>query len=153
MHSAGPSSAGTSSNPNPAKVPGGLKIPGRINILGRLKKRAEFLRVAKGRRFFTPAFALQATVRGPDAVIQSPRFGFTVTKKTGNSVERNRIRRRLREVVRQAQAMDASPGYDYVIVAQRMALARPFADLVTDVERAVAEINAKLGRKASQTRT
>ncbi len=141
MRSAGPSGAGPSIIPYPAKT------------AGRLKKRAEFLRVAKGRRFFTPAFALQAAQRLPDMAAELPRFGFTVTKKTGNSVERNRIRRRLREALKQTRAMDARPGCDYVIVAQRMALARPFADLVTDVERAVAEINAKLGRKASQPRT
>ena len=141
MGSAGKSGAGTSAC-RPSVV-----------SAGRLKKRAEFLRVAKGRRFFTPAFALQASRRSGAADAEAARFGFTITKKTGNAVERNRMRRRLREVLKCAPAMDAKPGCDYVIVAQRMALARPFTALVADIERAVAEINAKLGIQRQQSRT
>ena len=120
---------------------------------GRLKKRAEFLRAAKGRRFFTPAFALQAVKRPAEGSLEPARFGLTITKKTGNSVERNRMRRRLREALKNAMAMDAKPGCDYVIVAQRGILDRPFTDLVSDIERAVGEINAKLGIQRPQSRT
>lgn len=59
----------------------------------------------------------------------APRFGFTVTKKTGNSVIRNRIRRRLREIVRLHAAGDARPGMDYVLVGRIEALTAGFDDL------------------------
>ena len=125
-----------------------------LAVPGRLRKRAEFIRVSKGRRHFSPAFALQANRRAEaTGEIEGPRFGLTVTKKTGNSVERNRMRRRLREAIKLARAMDARPGCDYVIVAQREALARPFAALVADIERAVADINAKLDKQRPRTRS
>lgn len=122
-------------------------------VAGRLRKRAEFIKVSKGRRHFTPAFALQVAKRvgAPDDG-EPARFGLTITKKTGTAVERNRIRRRLREAIKMARGMDARPGCDYVIVAQREALARPFAALVADLERAVADINAKLERQRPRTR-
>lgn len=61
------------------------------------------------------------------------RFGFTVTKKTGNAVERNRIRRRLREVVRLSAADVAAEGIDYVLIGRRSALTLPFSRLVDDL--------------------
>lgn len=63
---------------------------------------------------------------------RGPRIGFTVTKKIGNAVVRNRIRRRLREAVRRAAA-HAEPGTDYVIVARKAALTLPFKRLITDL--------------------
>ena len=97
----------------------------------RLKKRADFLAVAKGRRQHQRGFVLQARPRedaqdGPDSVVLAPRFGFTVTKKTGNSVIRNRIRRRLREIVRLHAAEDARPRTDYVLVGRIEALTTGF---------------------------
>lgn len=103
--------------------------------LGRLKKRAEFLAVAQGRRVDRRAFVLQAL--GPDADARPPRVGFTVTKKAGTATERNRIRRRLRAAI--AEAADAArPGDDYVLIGRRTALSEPFGDLVSDLRRALA---------------
>ncbi len=124
-----------------------------VEAPGRLRKRPEFIRVSKGRRHFTPAFALQASRRaGAPDDLEPARFGLTITKKTGTAVERNRMRRRLREAIKMARGMDARPGCDYVIVAQREALARPFAALVADIERAVADINAKLDKQRPRAR-
>lgn len=88
-----------------------------------------------------PAFTLQARQR--DAVGESgqPRFGLTVTRKTGTATERNRIRRRLREALRGGAAVEARPDHDYVIVARREALSLPFAAMVGDVTRAIARIH------------
>ena len=67
----------------------------------RLRRRADFQRVARGRRANAESFALQARARA-DAEIgeASPRVGFTVTRKIGGAVERNRIRRRLKAALR-----------------------------------------------------
>ena len=78
-----------------------------------------------------------------------PRFGFTVTKKTGNSVERNRIRRRLREAVRLHAAELAKTGMDYVLVGRRDALTLSFSDLVTDLKQALASSSRPRSNKPS----
>ena len=54
------------------------------------------------------------------------RVGFTVSKKVGNAVERNRVRRRLREVVRLSPPARMRPGHDYVLIGRRAALNAPF---------------------------
>jgi ribonuclease P protein component len=100
-----------------------------------LKRRAAFLAVAGGRRVSKPGFLLQALK--PEAAPGSnadrpPRFGFTVTKKIGNAVVRNRIRRRLREAVRRVEDR-AEKATDYVLVARRAALTLQFERLVTDL--------------------
>ncbi len=114
----------------------------------RLLKRPDFLRVAKGMRFHAPAFSLQAICAaeaGAEAVAQAaePRFGITVTRKAGGSVERNRMRRRLREALRRAAPLEARRGHDYVIVARREALAAGFDRLVDDLARAMRLIGSK----------
>ena len=95
----------------------------------KLKKRAEFLAARKGRRLNGPLFFIEALERGDAA---PARFGLTVTRKVGNAVERNRIRRRLREAIRIGAEADMVSGIDYVIVARRDVLAAQgaaFADL------------------------
>jgi ribonuclease P protein component len=104
-------------------------------MLGRLRRRAEFQRAARGRRWQAEAFTLQANRRA-EAGEAGPRLGFTVTKKVGNSVVRNRIRRRLREAVRAVEALEALPDHDYVLMARLPALTLPFATLVGEVSRA-----------------
>ncbi|KAF0118979.1 MAG: ribonuclease P protein component [Xanthobacteraceae bacterium] len=101
----------------------------------RLVRRADFIACSKGRRVTTAAFVLQERTRGDG---KPPRFGFTVTNKTGGAVERNRMRRRLREVVRLGAHEGARPGSDYVLVLNRNALDRPFDSLKTDLTEALA---------------
>ena len=101
-----------------------------------LKRRAAFKAVAGGRRVSRPGFVLQAMKNGgaprAKADDRQPRFGFTVTKKIGNAVMRNRIRRRLREAVRKAEGQ-AEKATDYVLVGKRAALTLQFERLVTDL--------------------
>ncbi len=108
---------------------------------GRLKRRAEFQRAGKGRRVGAPGFTLQANARAR-ATPAGPRFGLTVTKKTGNSPVRNRIRRRLREAMRRISPLDARPDHDYVLVARREALSIPFDALVAEIAGAIRRANA-----------
>jgi len=67
----------------------------------------------------------------------APRVGFTVTKKVGNAVVRNRIRRRLKEAVRTHAAGDMQPGRDYVIVGREDVLTVPFKQLAAELSRRI----------------
>ncbi len=77
-------------------------------------------------------FLLEVLDRGDGA---DARVGFTVTKKTGNAVVRNRIRRRLREAVRLHAAGDMRAGSDYVIVGREEVLAASFAEIGVELCR------------------
>ena len=104
----------------------------------RLKQRAEFLAAAKGAKVSGDAFVLQALERGDAG---PPRFGFTVSKKVGTAVERNRVRRRLRDIVRRADALPSASGHDYVLIGRRAALTIPFDRLMTDFAGALSRIH------------
>lgn len=95
----------------------------------RLTQRADFLAAAKGARVPAGPFVLQSRDRG-DA--NPPRFGFTVSRKVGTAVERNRVRRRLREIVRRNAALIRQGGYDYVLIGRRAALDMPFERINAD---------------------
>ncbi len=107
-----------------------------------IKKRRDFLSAAaKGKKFVAATFILQMQRRdeahpaGPEA-----RFGFTVTKKMGNAVIRNRIKRRLRAALRQVAAKHAQAGHDYVLISRHKALDCVFPDLLRDMEFAFSRI-------------
>ncbi|MCR9137390.1 MAG: ribonuclease P protein component [Alphaproteobacteria bacterium] len=102
---------------------------------GRLTKRSEFLAARRGERRRGPYFLLEVLDRG--VADQPPRVGYTVTKRQGNSVERNRMRRRLREAVRLTAGFDMKPGHDYVVVARRDALHAPFNALAQALARRI----------------
>ncbi len=108
----------------------------------RLKKRAEFQAVASGKRVSRPGFVLQARESTNDRR-RPPRFGFTVTRRIGNAVVRNRIRRRLREAVRLSGAERAKPGTDYVLIGRRAALSLDFERLVTDLLSGIAALTPR----------
>jgi ribonuclease P protein component len=105
--------------------------------LGRLTRRAEFQRVSRGRRISVETFALQSRRReGAEREASSARVGLTVTKRVGGAVERNRVRRRLKEALRAATPLEAEADCDYVLMARREALGRSFVVLVEDVRDA-----------------
>ena len=100
--------------------------------VARMRTRAEFLAARRGRRLNGPFFFVEALDRkdgGP------ARIGLTVTRKVGNAVERNRIRRRLREAIRTGCGADMPDGFDYVIVARRDLLDVPFVALKDELSR------------------
>jgi ribonuclease P protein component len=81
-------------------------------------------------------------VQARDRSDQGPaRIGFTVSRKVGNAVERNRVRRRLRELVRLGSRDALRPGHDYVLIGRRAALSAAFCDLAADYDRAMARIH------------
>lgn len=105
----------------------------------RLKRRAEFLAVARGRKAAMPSLVLQSMPRSDDA---PARLGFTVTRKVGNAVVRNRTRRRLKEAARllfaERAAADAPVlGHDLVLVGRAATRGRRFDLLIDDLATAL----------------
>lgn len=103
--------------------------------VGRLRRRAEFLALRKGKRASRRAFLLQALPNGLDEA----RVGFTVTKKLGNAVMRNRIKRRLRAAAREVFPSTAPDGFDFNLLARPAAATQPFAALLDDLRSALVE--------------
>jgi ribonuclease P protein component len=104
----------------------------------RLRQRADFLAAATGGRAPASGFVLQALDRREDGPV---RVGFTVSKKVGNAVERNRVRRRLREVIRLSPEAPMRLGHDYVLIGRRAALELSFERLVADFVRALGRVH------------
>lgn len=115
----------------------------------RLLKRKDFLAAASGLRANAGPLLVQAHDRADET---APRIGLTVTKKHGNAVERNRIRRRLRAAVRDALPRAGKPGFDYVIVARRAAIVEPFVDLVKDIERGITRLHSGSRHRPSRAK-
>ena len=109
----------------------------------RLRQRADFLAAATGAKAPVAGFVLQARLRSDEG---PPRVGFTVSKKVGNAVERNRVRRRLRELIRLTADGRVRSGHDYVMVGRRGALTVPFGRMIGDFATALGRVHA--GRKA-----
>lgn len=106
----------------------------------RLRQRADFLAAATGIKIPAAAFVLQALPRRDEGPV---RVGFTVSKKVGNAVERNRVRRRLREIVRLSRPDALRPGHDYVLVGRRAALALPFDRMMQEFDGALRRVHAR----------
>ena len=110
--------------------------------LTRLKRRADFEKAAAARRrWVTPGLILQVRRHDPGedshSCGSSIRVGFTVSRKVGGAVERNRVRRRLRAAVGQTLPAHAAGGHDFVVIGRQATLRRPYEALVTDLETAL----------------
>lgn len=111
--------------------------------MDRLRQRADFIAVASGPRMNSPAFILQGRAREDAGPV---RVGFTVTKKNGTATERNRIRRRLRELVKRLDAVSMRPHSDYVLVGRRVALTRGFTTMLDDLRSALHRLDKQLSK-------
>ena len=109
----------------------------------RLRQRADFLAAAAGIKAPATAFVLQMRRRREDGPV---RVGFTVSKKVGGAVERNRVRRRLREIVRLTSPSHMQPGHDYVLIGRRPALNAPFERIKEEFERALRRVHASASK-------
>jgi ribonuclease P protein component len=104
-------------------------------IPGRLTRRAQFLQVAAtGTRIATHGMVLQIRRRDDDG---PARLGFTVTKKVGNAVVRNRTRRRLKEAARLLLRRTPVAGADLVLIGRDATRSRPFDELTDDLRRSL----------------
>ena len=133
--------------------------------VGRLKTRPQFLRVAAAKRkWATPGLVLQAARRqhgdhraAPD-LLEKPaepraepnvRVGFTVTRRIGNAVIRNRAKRRLKAVAEEVFPRLGRSGTDYVVIGRAGTIARPYGALVRDLEQAIVKLDRPPHRKAA----
>ncbi|MFN4058436.1 MAG: ribonuclease P protein component [Roseinatronobacter sp.] len=124
--------------PHQMTPPGTEPVPAVLSC-ATLKRRADFLRVAKGRRLPCPAFLVQAVPAVEGAGVQ---VGYTCSKKVGNAVARNRAKRRLREVARRVMPTLARPGWDYVLVGRPgVTVDHNFAAMCADLERALRKLH------------
>lgn len=111
-----------------------------------LRRRADFVAATRdATKVGGPLIGLQMRARADAA---PPRLGITVTKRVGGSVERSRMKRRLRAAARLALADAARPGCDYVLVARRAVLDADFRRLVGDLSQAIRRAH---GRTPTQT--
>ncbi|EGF93062.1 ribonuclease P protein component [Asticcacaulis biprosthecium C19] len=106
----------------------------------RLQHRADFLRAAKAAYAARTGVVVQARLRDDDSA--DVRVGFTATKKIGNAVVRNRVKRRLREAARSLLPDLGRPGHDYVFIARAGTFERPWQALLDDVKAALIRLGA-----------
>lgn len=98
----------------------------------KMKKRRMFLKAThNGKKFVAQTMILQVVAQDE---VDAVRLGFTVTKKMGNAVVRNRIKRRLRAVARLLFKEYACVGFDYVIIARKAAFDADFSVLKKDLK-------------------
>jgi ribonuclease P protein component len=116
--------------------------------VSRLIKRADFLRLSRGRKWAAPGLVLQmAPTPEPSTAL---RIGFTATKKLGNAVVRNRVKRRLREAARQVLPLSGQAGHDYVLIGREATAERPFASLLDDLKLALRKVHGGRPPKAEE---
>ena len=126
----------------------------------RLLRHADFERVYKqGRRHFSASMTvfywgrpeaeaeIPAKTRAVSPLPQGLRIGFTVSRVLGGAVQRNRMKRRLREAVRLSRPLSGVAA-DVVINPKKSLLVADFADVLNEVRRAFEVIEQKLSAKA-----
>ncbi len=109
-----------------------------------IRKRADFLAAARAAYSAQRGVVLQARARGDQ---DGHRVGFTVTKKVGNAVVRNRVKRRLREAARLELGPMARSGTDYVLIGRKATIDREFTRLREDLAKAMHKVHMETNRR------
>ena len=106
-----------------------------------IRKRADFLAANRGLRVARPGFVLLANPNGG----LGKRYGVTVTKKIGNAVVRNRMKRRFRELLRAALPTEGLPDHDHVLIGREGGLERDFGMMREELSAALTRASAGKG--------
>ena len=106
-----------------------------------LTRRADFLAANRGLRVARPGFVLLVN---PNP-IEQVRFGITVTKKIGNAVVRNRMKRRFRALLRELLPAQGLPAHDHVLIGRDGGVERDFAKLREELAAALTRAKAGKG--------
>ncbi len=114
-----------------------------------LKKRSDFLRLRSGKRYSTKSLVCQSKIIDDSENEQTARVGYTVTKKVGNAIIRNRIKRRLREAANITFPLKSHLNHDYVIIGKHGALTQNFTSILKDLEQAIDHVHRN-GAKGSR---
>jgi ribonuclease P protein component len=103
-----------------------------------IKKRSDFLAANRGKRYATPGFVLLVFDRRDDDPAR--RLGITITKKVGNAVIRNRMRRRFRELARALLDVHGKAGADHILIGRDAGIERDFAMLRVEMTKALGKL-------------
>jgi ribonuclease P protein component len=103
-----------------------------------IRKRSDFLAANAASRVATPGFVL--LVRNRKDGDAAMRLGITVTKKIGNAVIRNRMKRRFREIAQAVIATNGAIGSDYILIGRAGGVERDFAAMKADLSKALAKV-------------
>ncbi len=103
-----------------------------------IRKRADFLAANRGRRYATPGFVLLVQDRRDEDPVK--RLGITITKKVGNAVIRNRMRRRFRELARELLNDHGKAGADHILIGRSDGIERDFGVLRADMIKGLTKL-------------
>ena len=103
-----------------------------------IKKRSDFLAANRGKRYATPGFVLLVRDRRDDS--PAIRLGITITKKVGNAVIRNRMRRRFRALAQEMLADKGKAGADHILIGRDSGIERDFDALRADMVKALGKL-------------
>lgn len=109
-----------------------------------ITKRADFLAANKGLRNARPGFVLLTRPNGGEGM----RFGITVTKKIGNAVVRNRMKRRFRELLRSALPEAGLADHDHILIGRAGGVERDFSRMALELNKALENAGAGKGDPA-----
>ncbi len=105
-----------------------------------IKKRSDFLAANRGKRYATPGFVLLVRDRQDES--PAIRLGITITKKVGNAVIRNRMRRRFRALAQEMLAAEGKAGADHILIGRDSGIERDFDALRADMVKALGKLCA-----------
>ncbi len=105
-----------------------------------MRKRADFLAANRGKRFVTPGFILLVHDRRDES--DAIRLGITVTKKIGNAVTRNRMKRRFRALAAEMLGRFGKSGADHILIGRKSGVERAFGEMRADLQRGLEKLGS-----------